>query len=145
MTEVVFYRGIRNPQRFLEVFLGKHIVGAGRRALLVFGSSGEAQEASDRLWAAGRELFIPSCVAGDDEEEHTPVIMTADRGRFPGARPSDIMVNRTRSVPAGFERFPRLVEIVGTDESEKRDAQGREERYAAGGHKVESHDLRGKF
>lgn len=143
MTEVVLYTGVRDPSRFLAKFLKKHVVGQRRRAAVLFGSGEEARAESDRLWSVSREEFLPSCVAGDAEEGHTPVVMAA--GERPPPGPFDILVNRTGSVPPGFDAFARLVEIVGGDEAALQAAREREERYAGAGHSVARHDLAGRY
>lgn len=56
-----------------------------------------------------------------------------------------VLVNLGVDVPEGFERFERLVEIVGVDEEDRVRARDRWKHYAHRGYAITRHDLAAKL
>ena len=52
----------------------------------------------------------------------------------------EVLVNLGDEAPAGFERFARLIEIVGTEEAERAAARSRWKHYAARGYALQGHE-----
>jgi len=76
------------------------------------------------LWTFSAADFLPHVRAGDALAPQTPVILTDDdTAELPHHQ---ILINLSATAPAHFERFERLIEIVGADEA---DAQAGRERY----------------
>ena len=46
------------------------------------------------------------------------------------------------TVPVGFERFERLIELVGTDEVDRTQARQRWRHYADRGYAIQRHDVK---
>ena len=94
------------------------------------------------LWTFEPEEFVAHAVlpAGATPSERlapTPVWLAE--------RPDDVavhevLVNLGDDTPAGFERFARLIEIVGTDEIERAAARARWKHYAARGYALQRHE-----
>jgi len=53
----------------------------------------------------------------------------------------DVLVNLDGDLPPAFSRFERLVEIVGTDESDRGPARERFRFYRDRGYAIAAHDL----
>ena len=79
----------------------------------------------EALWTFSDLDFIPHEMAGAPNAHRTPVILTDDDA-FELAH-HDILVNLSNTIPAGFARFNRMLEIVSKDEN---DAQAARSRYA---------------
>ena len=47
-------------------------------------------------------------------------------------------------MPAGFERFERLIELVGTGEADRAHARTRWRHYAERGYQIKRHDVAAK-
>ena len=59
----------------------------------------------------------------------------------PGRAPhQQVLVNLGRSVPDGFERFERLIEVVTVDEGDRLQARQRWKHYAERGYAITRHD-----
>jgi DNA polymerase-3 subunit chi len=113
---------------------------AGQR-LLVVAPEPAVRDAFDRvLWTFQPLSFVPHCRAGHRLEAETPVVL-ADQVCDPAGEKPDVLINLGVEVPAGFERFDRLIEIVAQDEEDRQPARERFRQYRAAGHEVTSHRL----
>lgn len=109
--------------------------------LLVYAPSPAVAEAFDRLlWTVPATGFVPHCRLGAPLAPETPVLI-ADR--LDTAPHHELLINLDAAVPPGFERFARLIEIVGRDEDDKTPARARFRQYRDGGHEIIRHDLAG--
>ena len=54
-----------------------------------------------------------------------------------------MLVNLDNLVPPGFERFDRVIELVGTGEDERLAARARWKHYASRGYAIVRHDVSG--
>jgi DNA polymerase-3 subunit chi len=52
-----------------------------------------------------------------------------------------VLVNLGGTVPEGFERFERLIEVVSNDEADRLGARQRWKHYADRGYAITRHDL----
>jgi DNA polymerase-3 subunit chi len=52
-----------------------------------------------------------------------------------------VLVNLGGSVPAGFESFERVIEVVTLDDADRQAARGRWKHYADRGYSITRHDL----
>jgi DNA polymerase-3 subunit chi len=78
----------------------------------------EARVLDDLLWTFSDRAFIPHQIR--DAEPPDPAVkvqLTVDTGAAPAA---DLLVNLAPRLPAGWERFPRIAEIVDADEQCRR-------------------------
>jgi DNA polymerase-3 subunit chi len=93
------------------------------------------------LWTFEALEFVPHCVAGVASAtvlQASPVVL-ADSTR--AAPHHEVLVNLGDSVPEGFERFERLIEVVSLDEEDRRLARQRWKHYADRGYAIERKDL----
>lgn len=68
----------------------------------------------------------------------TPVCLVADTAH---ALHHEVLVNLGSELPAGFESFERLVEIVSTDEDDRAAARLRWKHYSARGYPIEKYEV----
>ena len=52
-----------------------------------------------------------------------------------------VLLNLGAEVPAGFERFERVIEVVGLDDADRQLARSRWRHYADRGYAMSRHDL----
>jgi DNA polymerase-3 subunit chi len=52
-----------------------------------------------------------------------------------------VLVNLGEHVPAGFDRFERLIEVVTLDDADRQQARGRWKHYTDLGYAIVRHDL----
>lgn len=115
--------------------------GQGHR-LLVYAPSPAVADAFDRLlWSVPTTGFVPHCRADAPLAGETPVLIAS---RLENVPHGELLLNLDSGVPPGFERFARLIEIVGRDEEDKAPARARFRLYRDSGHEIIRHDLAGR-
>ncbi len=96
----------------------------------------QAEELDDLLWDMGDDAYIPHQIAGDDEDDLTPVLIAAPDTDAP-LRP--LVINlRDAAVEGAFER---VLEVVPADESAREPLRARWTQYKARGFEVSKHDM----
>ena len=92
------------------------------------------------LWTFSGTDFVPHCFA--DAPPHllanTAIVLSPSP---PAQAAQGILLNLGPNLPAGFEQFARVIEIVSEDTTDKQQARSRWKRYASAGCELSSHDL----
>ena len=121
--------------------LRKAVVGSGAR-LIVTADAAVLDALDAALWEFSAIDFIAHCRS--DAETRTvarsPVVLAPLAG-VSGFSAEQILVNLGTEVPAGFERFERLIEVVGGDEADRRCGRARWRHYADRGYALARHDM----
>ena len=141
MTSIDFYF---NAEDRLQVAcrLAAKVVAQKKRMLLYAPDAALAAEADRTLWAWPAIGFVPHCLAHDPLAEETPVLIgTGDEAREMRPPGCEILLNLGAECPPHFERFGRLLEIVGTGEEERKSGRERYRFYLERGYKIANHDL----
>lgn len=110
----------------------------GYRVFIHTQSDFAAQQLDDLLWTFRAESFVPHAIATDSHDTELPVLVGT------GAEPTgtfDLLINLSDAVPAYFRRFPRLAEIVQTNDTERESARNRYRYYRDQGCPMRSHNL----
>lgn len=96
----------------------------------------QAEQLDDLLWDMGDDAYIPHQIAGDDEDELTPVVIAPPEVDAP-LRP--LVVNlRDAAVDGAFER---VLEVVPADDSARGPLRERWKQYQARGLAMNKHDM----
>ena len=138
MTEVAVHFNV--PDRLVYACrLLRKAYAAGWRSVVV-GSADQLQALDSALWTFSALDFIPHCMAsaGADVLQRTPVVLAEDASLVANAQ---VLVHLGEQVPAGFERFERLIELVGTAEPDRAFARKRWRYYAERGYQIQRHDV----
>jgi DNA polymerase-3 subunit chi len=92
------------------------------------------------LWKFSAIDFVPHCTAEAPKQqlENTPIVLSASP---PAHSQLSIMLNLGPDLPAGFEQFARIIEIVSEDMTDRQQARKRWKRYASAGCALSIHDL----
>lgn len=139
MTEIAFHFNAPDKLAYACRFARK-VQRSGAR--LVIAAPAGALDWLDRmLWMMSPQDFVAHCRgdAGDALVDASPVLLLTD----PSAAPHhQVLLNLHAEVPAGFERFERLVEVVSAqDDADRAQARGRWRHYASVGYPIVRHDL----
>ena len=139
MTELAFHFGAPDKLAYTCRLLRK-AVGSGAKVVLLAEAETVAQLDTD-LWALSATEFVPHCVAGAGESVlgRSPLVLASDPLLVPNL--SEVLVNLTDTVPVGFERFERLIEVVSTDPADRDLARQRWRQYTELGYNIARHDL----
>jgi DNA polymerase-3 subunit chi len=139
MTEVAFHFNVPDKLGYACRLLRK-ATGAGSR-VVVTGAAGELRSLDTELWSFSALEFIPHCLASNADAQvlaASPVVL-AESAR--GTPHQDVLVNLGGSIPEGFERFERLIELVTRDDGDRQQARARWKHYADRGYAIKTHDL----
>jgi DNA polymerase-3 subunit chi len=98
-----------------------------------------ARELDELLWTFRDGSFVPhERLAASMDEPDSPVTVGAGPTNLAGR---DLLINLNDAVPASIDAFPRIAELVTSDEETR--ARGRERfaEYRNLGHELETHDV----
>lgn len=141
VTEVEFHT--QAPDRLLYAcrLLRKAASSAAR--VLVTADTDTLKQLDQQLWSFSSTDFVPHCLQDAPAQvlDNSPIVLTSD---LPPQATQTILLNLGSTVPAGFDQFARLIEIVSEDALDKRQARSRWKQYAASGCKLTSHTLQAK-
>jgi DNA polymerase-3 subunit chi len=139
MTRVDFYFNASDKLQVACRLAGK--AAAQGKRLLIYASELETLQRIDRLlWTWPATGFVPHCAPRDALAAHTPVLIDAGTGAAQGC---DVLLNLAGEAPPAFERFERLLEVVGRDDGDRREARSRYRFYRERGYPIADHDLGG--
>lgn len=102
-------------------------------------SSGDTARLDKLLWTFRDGSFVPHCVSGSsDGTEHSPVVIGCDTD---GVQPRDLLINLCDEIPVFAESFPRVAELVTSDENCRRLSRQRFVEYRTKGHSIQTHNI----
>lgn len=138
MTEVAFHFNAPEPLVYVCRLLRKAVASGAR--LVVIGSPPVLEQLDHALWIFSPLDFVPHCFL--DSESYvvaaSPVILSTTT-LAPAHH--QVLINLCQFVPDGFERYERVIEVVGPQDEDKRSARGRWKQYADQGYAITRHDL----
>jgi DNA polymerase-3 subunit chi len=140
MTRIDFYLlGSGDPRSRLVTAcrLIEKAFRQGHKVYLHTASEEETRILDDLLWTFRQGSFVPHELHPGASAE-APVII--GHGSAPETM-ADVLVNLSPEVPAGFDRFARLAELIDQDEAVKRAGRRRYKIYQEQGHEIQTHHL----
>lgn len=137
MTSIDFYFNAADRLQVACRLAGKAF--ASGRQLLVYAPEGDAVSRLDKmLWTWPATGFVPHCALHDPLAPDTPVLIAADAE---APKRCEVLLNLSSSCPPHFERFERLLEVVGSEEAERAAGRERYRFYRSRGYAIANHDL----
>lgn len=141
MTEVAFHFNAPDKLAYACRLLRK-AAGTGARVMVTGGP--QTLRALDlALWTFAPLEFLAHCYG-----EVTPAVLAASpvvlAESVRTAPHQQVLVNLGGTVPEGFERFDRLIEVVTGEQEDRLDARRRWKHYADRGYAITRHDLTGR-
>lgn len=142
MTEVAFHFNAPDKVAYACRLLRK-ATGSGVR-VMVTADAQTLDSLDTALWTFSPLDFVAHCAADSPEgmRRASPVLLAASPGE--AARTDDerqVLVNLGAGVPAGFERFARVIEVVSTTDEDRALARQRWRDYTERGFAIQRHDL----
>ena len=120
------------------------------RNIVVVGSSSFLKELDQQLWSFSATEFLPHAWAKDDVANETPIVFvesfeSLELNHLPHG---DVLIHVGQTLPVSVEalaqRFPRIVEIVSTDEVDRQAGRERYKAYRDQGHELHNFDQTGQ-
>jgi DNA polymerase-3 subunit chi len=112
--------------------------------LVVTGDPDTLRELDAALWTFSAQDFVPHCLAAAATPQvlaASPIVLTETPREAPHQQ---VLVNLGLEVPAGFESFERLVEVVASGDEDRLPGRRRWKHYADRGYAITRHDLGGE-
>jgi DNA polymerase-3 subunit chi len=138
MTQVDFYIHVDDKLQTVCTLSAKALARS-MRVLILTPDPQTTEQIDQRLWAQPAIGFLPHCRSHHRLAGVTPIIV--DHVAEPIVH-EQILINLHAECPAVFSRFERVIEIVGTDESDREAARARYRFYRDRGYEIRNHDLR---
>ena len=104
--------------------------------LVLARDAAQAEQIDELLWDMGDEAFIPHQLAGDDEDDVSPVLIATPD--IDAAMRALVINLRDAAVEGNFER---VLEVVPADDAAREPLRERWTRYKARGLDVSKHDM----
>lgn len=99
----------------------------------------DAECVNDLLWTFRGGSFVPhDMVAGANSNKQSPITIGCGDDEI---APRDLLINLCNDVPAFAEAFPRVAELVTSDDDCKRESRKRFAEYRDKGHALQTHDV----
>jgi DNA polymerase-3 subunit chi len=139
MTEIAFH--VNAPDKLDYACRLLRATQKKSAQVLVLGQMDALKSLSAKLWALSATEFLPHCVADAAPEVvvHSPIVLSVE---LPSSSPdSQVLLNLGAVLPAGFERFERLIELVGQDSDDLRAARTRWKHYKDRGYALSRYDV----
>ena len=96
----------------------------------------QAQQLDELLWAFDEEAYIPHQIAGDEEDELTPVLIASPEVDTPMRA---LVINLRDEAVSGS--FDRVLEVVPADDSARGPLRERWKQYQARGLELKKYDM----
>ena len=98
-----------------------------------------AERIDDLLWTFRDGSFVPHHITGPgDDRDRSPVTIGSDAI---DVAVRDLLINLADEVPRCADAFPRVAELVSSDESSKQTSRGRFATYREQGHQLDTHKV----
>ncbi len=137
VADICFYHNAPDPLRVACVLTAK-AVSSGHRVSVLIPDGRRAQQFDYLLWSFQPLAFIPHVGAQSPLAAETPVVIATDARALPH---QDVLINLGDQVPAGYERYNRVLEVVAPDELGRQAARNRFRQYKSLGLSPSAHDL----
>jgi len=140
VTDIEFRFNLPDPVDYACRLLRKGVMQGGAQ-LVVTGDAATLEAIDAALWQTDPTDFVAHCRADATAEvlARSPVVLApAPDAALPHR---SVLVNLGSGVPAGFERFERLIELVARDDADRQQARARWKHYADRGYAIKTHDL----
>ena len=126
----------RDDPLLLVCELAKKAFESGQRTLILARSFDEAQQLDEKLWEFDEDAFVPHQIAGDDDDEITPVLIAT-----PDTQATDraLVINLRDDCAPGL--FERVLEVVPADEDQRTGSRLRWKTYQHAGFEVKKFDM----
>lgn len=138
MTEIAFHFNAPDRLAYTCRLLRKAVASGAR--LVVTGPAEALDRLDTELWTFSATDFVPHCRARAEPAllAASPVVLADDPVSTPHQQ---VLLNLGAEVPTGFERFERVIEVVGLDDADRLQARTRWRHYADRGYAMTRHDL----
>lgn len=128
--DIIFYCNVKNREYALCQLLGKALK-QNMWANLFTESQAASKVLDQLLWEIPQTGFIAHCAADDPRASRTPVIIDY---RPDLLKPRALLFNWTQRITDKLTQYEKIIEIIGTDQTQQYQAQERWKAYEIHGY-----------
>jgi DNA polymerase III subunit chi len=139
MTEIAFH--VNAPDKLDYACRLLRATQKKSAQVLVLGQLDALKSLSSKLWAMSPTEFLPHCLADAEPAvlAQSPIVLSAE---LPSSTTeSQVLLNLGAVLPDGFQRFERLIELVGQDSDDLQAARTRWKHYKDRGYALSRYDV----
>ncbi len=139
MTEIAFH--VNAPDKLDYACRLLRATQKKSAQVLVLGQIDALKSLSTKLWALSPTEFLPHCLEDASAEvlAHSPIVLSSHLPNT--SSESQVLLNLGAVLPAGFERFERLIELAGQDSDDLQAARTRWKHYKDRGYALSRYDV----
>jgi DNA polymerase-3 subunit chi len=140
MAQIDFYVLSQGGEQARQVFACKLAEKAYRlnhRVYIRTASRAQAEDVDTLLWTFRDGSFVPHCLVGSGHAAAPVSVGSREDANASG----DLLINLADEVPPDAAAFPRIVELVSSDEAARQKSRERFAAYRAQGHELNTHKL----
>ena len=141
MSRVDFYLLAKQPQldRLTAVCqISQKIYRLGHKTQILTEDQAQARKLDALLWTFQPGSFVPHLLHSEDGQDDAAVIIGSEPG---GSPPNAVLISLKSEIPACCTDYARIVEVVGRENDEKKQARERYRQYNDRGYELHTHDL----
>jgi len=140
VTRIDFHSNAPDKAQHACRWLRKAVLDMGAQ-VVVTGEGTTLDDIDRRLWQLSPADFVAHCRADADPQvlQRSPVVLGLPGGTALSTH--SLLLNVGAEVPAGFERFERMVELVGADPADVQAGRARWRHYKQRGYAMSNLDL----
>lgn len=141
MTRVDFYllpEAERTGKHLAACRLAHKAYRLKHRVYVLTENADESASLDRMLWTFNPGSFVPHQIHADAVDPNLPVLIGHEA---PPEGFDDVLISLAPEVPAFFERFQRVAELVSADDAERAGARARFRQYRDAGFAVQTHNL----
>lgn len=105
---------------------------------IIAGDRATAERVDELLWTFRDGSFVPHHVVGAPGELESPVTIGFAED---SVEPRDLLINLCDDIPPIAESFPRVAELVTSDQECKQKSRARFVAYRDQGHEIDTHNV----
>jgi DNA polymerase-3 subunit chi len=154
MARIDFHSQVNNKPlyscRLIRKIMASPSEDLPMRNIVVVGSKDFLKDLDQQLWTFSAPDFLPHAWGTDDFAIETPIVLVEsfEAPELDALPHGDVLIHVGRSLPKSVEglaaRFPRIVEIVSTDEADRQAGRERYKAYRDQGHELHNFDQSGQ-
>ncbi len=101
------------------------------------GDDKAARQLDQLMWTFRAGSFVPHAINDTASDEENPITIGSDTSVSEG----ELLINLTETVPACFDKFQRIAEIVGGDPTSRSEGRKRFSFYRDNGYAPQTHRI----
>jgi len=105
---------------------------------IVAGTRVDAERLDELLWTFRDGSFVPHHIVSAQGDPDSPISIGCDTD---AVEPRDLLINLCDEVPSAAESFPRVAELVTSDQDCKQRSRKRYALYRDKGHEINTHNV----